>query len=226
MLKSLLKRLRSKLPQPPLTIPTESTVGKKHNQPWDDKPWTGSVKYESHKHPAVAPVIIGGFPVYLGACRDIDPDTVDKMDYVCALNGYMPNTYFGTVTNHINCELVDRGGVPKCWPEFIDFIVGLLKDDAKILAYCVGGHGRTGTFGASLISVLEPETPDPIDAIRARHCHKAVESCAQAKAVFALRKRSLPLRYLAEFYVPVSSVTYTPTKGAPSTPGSQTAIPL
>ncbi len=157
------------------------------------------VLYEKCKHPALAPVIIGGYEVWFGANRDIEAKTTNQMDYICALSGLMPSAYFGQHVNMINCPLQDMGGVPDFWGSFIDEIIVEIKEGKKILAYCVGGHGRTGTFGASLISVLEPETPDPIDAMRERHCHKAVETLAQAKAVFALRDTELFPRYKAEF---------------------------
>jgi hypothetical protein len=152
------------------------------------------------EHPAVVPIKVGPFEVYLGARPDIKSATVDEMDVICPLNGWMPSMPFGKQFTFMSCELPDRGGVPAVWPEFIHAIIDLLADNKKVLAYCTGGHGRTGTFGASLISVLEPETADPIAEIRRRHCKEAVESLAQAEGIFALRKAELPITYLLEFY--------------------------
>lgn len=47
--------------------------------------------------------------------------------------------------------------------------------------------------------ILEPQTADPIAAIRQRYRHYAVENLAQAKAIFALRGEPVPLKYELEF---------------------------
>ena len=91
-------------------------------------------------------------------------------------------------------------------------VIDELERGQKILTFCVGSHGRTGTFLASLIAVLETaeETPDPIEAVRLRHCHHAVETLAQAEGVFALRGESLPERYVTAFTkkaVPVAAAS-------------------
>ncbi len=53
----------------------------------------------------------------------------------------------------------------------------------------------------SLIALLESaeETPDPIEAVRTRHCHHAVETLAQAEGIFALRGQELPQKYHTAF---------------------------
>jgi hypothetical protein len=100
-------------------------------------------------------------------------------------------------------HLVDYGGVPDNWGAFLrQQVIPLLETGKKVLAYCVGSHGRTGTFLASLIALLEPDINDPIAAARERHCHHAVESLAQATAIFALKGRQLPEKYAQEFYKP------------------------
>jgi hypothetical protein len=50
-----------------------------------------------------------------------------------------------------------------------------------------------------MIAVLEPNTEDPIAAIRERHCKEAIETLEQAKAIFRLRGEPLPERYEKEF---------------------------
>jgi hypothetical protein len=94
--------------------------------------------------------------------------------------------------------LPDFGGVPDDWDVFLkDEILPRLESGQKLLAFCLGSHGRTGVFLASLIALLEtPEqTPDPVAAVRQRHCEAAVETLAQAEAVFALRGEPLPTHY-------------------------------
>jgi len=81
-------------------------------------------------------------------------------------------------------------------------VIPALEAGRRLLAYCIGSHGRTGSFLASLIAILEPSTADPIVAVRARHCHKSVETRQQAEAIFALRGEVLPACYGQEFYRP------------------------
>ena len=165
-------------------------------------PTTGFFK--SHRHEALEPVIIGGRPIYLGARMDISAAATGQMNMIVTLNGDLPDGPVGHVANLLFCELPDRGGVPSNWKAIVDYIANLMKrEDYKILAYCTGGHGRTGTLGASLIAVMEPDVEDPIAAIRERHCEKAVESAAQAKAIFELKGVEAP-----EEYTKIKSVVY------------------
>ena len=99
--------------------------------------------------------------------------------------------------------LEDFGGVPDNWRELLEEqIIPRLSGDLPLLAFCAGSHGRTGTFLASLIALLESpeETPDPIAAARLRHCANAVETKAQARAIFDLRSQPVPQHYLASLH--------------------------
>lgn len=97
-------------------------------------------------------------------------------------------------------RLPDFGGVPDKWEWFLrSRVIPLLADGKKLLGFCMASQGRTGTWLASLVAILEPDMPDPIAAIRQRHCQHAVETLAQAKAIFALRGQDLPEKYRREF---------------------------
>lgn len=97
-------------------------------------------------------------------------------------------------------KLPDFGGVPDNWEWFLrQRVIPQLVAGKKLLGFCFASQGRTGTWLASLVAILEPETADPIAAIRERHCAHAVETLAQATAIFALRGQSLPRRYKREF---------------------------
>ena len=43
---------------------------------------------------------------------------------------------------------------------------------------CIGGHGRTGTFLAALVTEMSGEK-DSISYVRDNYCHRAVESTCQ-----------------------------------------------
>ncbi|MFL6139396.1 MAG: hypothetical protein ACJ74O_16555 [Frankiaceae bacterium] len=66
-------------------------------------------------------------------------------------------------------------------------VMAALRQGRRVLVLCLGGHGRTGTFLASLIALAEPGTADPVAALRDRHCVHAVETEEQRAAVLALR---------------------------------------
>ncbi len=109
-----------------------------------------------------------------------------------------PRFVLGSEQHVIWYVLEDFGGIPDDWEQFLSsVIIRELQLGHRLLAFCAGGHGRTGTFLASLIALLEDEeeTPDPIAAVRERHCSHAVETTAQAEAVFALRDMELPVQY-------------------------------
>jgi hypothetical protein len=100
--------------------------------------------------------------------------------------------------------LPDFGGVPSDWMFRLADITDALAAGATVMAFCMAGHGRTGTFLASLIALLEDDhrTPDPIKAVRERHCEHAVESVAQGEAIFHIRGRTLPRKYRSTLWAP------------------------
>lgn len=74
-------------------------------------------------------------------------------------------------------------------------LVPFLCAGKRVLVFCMGGHGRTGTVLAALKAMLEPDTEDPIADVREAYCQKAVETDLQAEAVFALRGQHVPEKY-------------------------------
>lgn len=77
---------------------------------------------------------------------------------------------------------------PAGWGDLLRLqVIPLLAAGKRVMGFCAGSHGRTGTLLASLIAILEPEVEDPIAEARARHCSHAVETREQAEAVMALR---------------------------------------
>jgi len=154
-------------------------------------------------HPAHRgePVCVGPYLVLAGGTRDLREEDLEKADVLVPLARDAPFA-LGRAYRVIGCPLRDFGGVPAGWGEFLEgVILPELAAGRRLLAFCMGSHGRTGTFLASLIALLESaaETPDPIAAARKRHCERAVETRAQAEAVFALRGESLPTQYEREF---------------------------
>lgn len=152
---------------------------------------TTTATYKQCKHTGEEPVKVGKYEVYLAANRDITPAALTAVDVICPLNGDMPNINYPQMIGVVSYQLQDMAGVPASWETYVDYIITLLGEGKKILAWCTGSHGRTGTFLASLIAKLEPDV-DPIDTARERHCTKAVETLAQLKAVYALKGQEVP----------------------------------
>lgn len=160
---------------------------------------TGHTKKCRGTHTGETPIVIGGFNVYLGAKFYITSEALAAVDIVLPLCGGLPDKLkFNTGKYVIQCELADHGGVPATWGEFIDKVAELMQK-YTVMAYCVGSHGRTGCFAASLLAKLEPAIEDPIEEIRKRHCPHAVESLLQAKAVFTMKGLPLPAKYKDAF---------------------------
>lgn len=179
--------------------PTGEYVGKGYD--YKTQTYT-SYTYTPHPKHKGDPVKVGKHEILVGAMRDLTEEDIGKADILVPLTQDIPNFKFGSAYRIVAMPLVDYGGVPEIWGAFLkEVIVPLIEEGHKLLAYCVGSHGRTGTFLASLIALMESkeETPDPIAAARERHCKKCVESLAQARAIYALRGEVLPKKYVEEF---------------------------
>ena len=153
------------------------------------------------EHRAV-PIIIGTHTVFAGGTYYLERGDLNGIDVIVPLTNVGGKALAQLRKRHqlIDMALPDFGGVPSNWKDRLEAeIIPLLASGKSLCAFCVASHGRTGTFLASLIALLEPQTTDPIAAVRARHCRRAVESRAQAEAIFALRGKALPKRYRVEF---------------------------
>jgi protein-tyrosine phosphatase len=166
------------------------------------------VAYEKmHEPHRGAPVTIGPFTVYAAGLHDIGTD--DLAMFRSETNSVLVLLSDDQIEWHCNPSeytilakpLADHGGVPDDWHAFIRKLFDLLVAGKRLLIACSKGHGRTGCCLASLIAYIESSerTPDPIAAVRVRHCTQAVESRKQAEAIFAIRNEPLPTRYWPQF---------------------------
>lgn len=155
------------------------------------------MKHQNHLGQMVR---IGEWGVYLGGA--MYRPKIDLSQYDLAISFLELDSRFlrtvgsmGTSVTIRRYPIPDFGGVPNDWPEFIKETIEELRSGKKVLGFCLGGHGRTGTFLASLIALLEPSVFDPIAEARSRYCEKAVETKAQMEAVFTLKGQLLPSKY-------------------------------
>ena len=68
---------------------------------------------------------------------------------------------------------------PVAFRKLVEWVRGELVAGRKIHCGCIGGHGRTGTFLAALVSTYGEK--DAIGYVRKNYCKKAVESSSQTK---------------------------------------------
>lgn len=147
------------------------------------------------KHPPKQ-VAVGDYHIWVAATWDIDA-TATRFDWLIPLASTLPEDMpLGHHLRILACPWNDGLGPPAGFGPFLHTqVIPLLARRKRVLVYCMGGHGRTGTFLASLIALLEPDCKDPIAEARERHCREAVETAEQAEAVFALRGQATPARY-------------------------------
>lgn len=147
--------------------------------------------------------------VRAAAYNHISQTAFDEATILVPLNGSIPKSLwrFGHGKFIVQAELQDRGGVPADWLECVDYIISLAHK-YPVMGWCLGSHGRTGTWLASMKARLDPACEDPIQWARDVHCKHAVESKKQAEAVFAILGKPLPAKYEDEFKVTFSGGSF------------------
>jgi hypothetical protein len=151
---------------------------------------------ESLYHCARTPkcITVGGKRIWAGGRMYLSPQDIAGYDLLVPLTQLMPFAA-GCRYQILALPLEDFGGVRAGFKQHVQEIMKELIAGSKMLVFCDGGLGRTGTVLASLIALMEPETKDPIAAVRERYREFAIETYAQAEAVFALRGQHPPEQY-------------------------------
>ncbi|MBL0185497.1 MAG: hypothetical protein IPP97_07200 [Candidatus Obscuribacter sp.] len=153
-------------------------------------------KSESLYHCARTPkcITIGGKRIWAGGRMFLTPQDIAGYDLLVPLTQCMPFAA-GCRYQILALPLEDFGGVRAGFKQHVQEIMRELIAGNKMMVFCDGGLGRTGTVLASLVALMEPETVDPIAAVRERYREFAIETYAQAEAVFALRGQHPPEQY-------------------------------
>lgn len=133
--------------------------------------------FESHK-----PLPIGDYLIYGGSCSR---PMVSNADIYVGFDNSMTMTdrRFPWTEGEEFLYYIPDMGVPSSAEDFKKFIAWLaLQLIALKLVHigCIGGHGRTGTVLAALVTHMTGNV-DSISYVRKHYCEKAVESASQVR---------------------------------------------
>lgn len=132
--------------------------------------------YESH--PALS--VGSGLVIYGGSCAHpvvTDADVYVGLDFSMRKT---PQAYPWMPGDEFLFPITDMQAPndPKLFAGLIDWLAVQLTANRKVHVGCIGGHGRTGTVLAAVVSVMMGRK-DAIEYVRQNYCVKAVESKAQ-----------------------------------------------
>jgi protein-tyrosine phosphatase len=143
----------------------------------------GKSTYKSchESHPPL-PIVdeTGSYEVFGGSC--IRP-VINDMDLFIGFDHGMARTSRQFPWNHgeeFQFKIVDMQP-PDNVQEFtkmLDYTIEAIRAGKKVFMGCIGGHGRTGTVFAALVTRMTGNA-DSIKYVRDNYCKKAVESTAQ-----------------------------------------------
>jgi hypothetical protein len=172
--------------------------------------------YESH--PALP---IGNYFIYGGSCAY---PAVKDADIYIGLDHNSRQTTGAYPWNNKRVEVhfpITDMSAPKDAEEFkkmVEWTALQLIAGKKVHAGCIGGHGRTGTFFAALVTHMTGEK-DSITYVRKNYCDHAVESESQVKFLMKHYGITKVAGYKeGKVYTGETSVTAGPWKGKDAVP--------
>jgi len=106
--------------------------------------------------------------------------------------------------NHIDIDWAD-GGIPIYDLPFWERLYCLIAEhpgDGDVFVHCMGGHGRTGTLAAILLTLdgQVPESECPVAWLRAKYCESAVETTDQIWYVESITGRPVSSKPVSVSY--------------------------
>lgn len=127
----------------------------------------------------------GAFRVCAGGAMHLREQDFSNLDVVIRLTAsYEHPSIYPDVVEVISFPIPDFQVPGEGWAELIHEVIGRLESGQKVLVHCMGGHGRTGLFLASIIAKLEPDVENPVVVMRERYCQKAIETREQEACIF------------------------------------------
>lgn len=147
--------------------------------------------FKSCDHPP-KPIKAGDVEIYACARRDVNIAVKEGFDVISPLVQTVSSEFNGFYGLLLWFPIPDMTA-----PEPMRLrihalrLIALARAGNRVVTFCEGSHGRTGTVIATCIGLLEPDI-DPIDAVRERHCKDACETYKQIEAVFKACGREVP----------------------------------
>lgn len=151
----------------------DDLLGFSSGSPSGGKP-TGFAKCYS-THPGLK---IGEFEVFGGSCSSpvvLDADIYIGFDYSMSFSkGHWP---WAKTSEEVYFQIKDMHAPSNAaeFKQLVGWAAGQIQAGKKLHAGCIGGHGRTGTFLAALVTFMTGEL-DSITYVRKHYCKKAVET--------------------------------------------------
>lgn len=178
-------------------------AGMASEPPFERVARTGTYTYIPQKectHGGMTPVKVGSTEcLYLTGTRHVEVgDPLPEVDYIVALDNSLLRNTRNTWQTIFNISMQDMGGVSDAAMSAVPMIAKLLLSGKRVLMYCVGSHGRTGTMLAMLIAHMEPDVEDPVAEARSRHCERAVETYRQIEGIFKFAGKPVPTNIYGE----------------------------
>lgn len=146
------------------------------------------------------------YNIYAGREWDVKNDA-NNYDIILNLTGYQLNKHhiipmsdlnkWSKKTHHKYKEICldwpDMGIVDLPKEFWLDLIKYFKKNNSKVLMFCMGGHGRTGTAMATLMVLgLEYSPEKAVTWIRENYCNKAIETWNQLNYVYSMIGQQAP----------------------------------
>lgn len=133
--------------------------------------------FETHK-----PLTIGEYQIYGGSCSSPivkDADVYIGFDHSMTMTeNSWPWKENPSTEVYFHITDMQAPSNAKDFLQLIAWTAEQLKAGKKVHAGCIGGHGRTGTFLAALVTHMTG-MKDSITYVRTHYCKKAVESTVQ-----------------------------------------------
>jgi hypothetical protein len=157
-------------------------------------------KAHDHNGPVKVLTIANGVEVWAGSANEIlsfHDTSFEQWDLMLPLSAmHTPNqavsinraaaSLFSDLVQEMPVVSIDWPdyGAPQLSRKWWDLLIAklaMLPSKSRVVVFCQGGHGRTGTFLAILGTLcgVIPQDTDPVTAIRAAYCKDAVESDRQ-----------------------------------------------
>ncbi len=157
----------------------------------DDYLWKGGKGVSLscyYSHPALKFKALDGLEYKIYGGSGTTPAVVDAEVYIgFGTDAVNPNVTYPWMKGYkpvtvIHYPIVDMAPPSNAasFRKLVDWTCEQLRAGRKVHAGCMGGHGRTGTFLAAVVSVMTGMA-DPIAYVRKNYCHKAVETHSQVK---------------------------------------------